>query len=90
MAKADRSVARICKPTGLNQGKGIFLVPDAAAFETELAKEPRGGVAGAAASAARLIQRYVPNPLLINGKKFGASTAPPTEGAGRRCVAVLC
>ncbi len=67
MAKADAAAAWICKPTGQNQGKGIFLVPDVAAFERELAAE-KGRVGPVAP---RLIQRYIPNPLLVNGKKFG-------------------
>jgi hypothetical protein len=69
VAHADPSVSWICKPTGMNQGKGIFLVPDASVFEAELAKEAKSARAGP--PVARLIQRYIPNPLLLNGKKFG-------------------
>ncbi|XP_070560557.1 protein polyglycylase TTLL10-like isoform X2 [Ptychodera flava] len=71
----------ICKPTGMNQGKGIYLVDDI----TELKKKylPADEQEHSAAPPTtqqkkksrlppmqRLIQRYVPNPLLLNGKKF--------------------
>ncbi|XP_071498782.1 uncharacterized protein [Diadema antillarum] len=68
----------ICKPNGMNQGKGIYLVRDitqlreryqardvAASSSKEMQRRIRGYTAGQ-----RLIQRYIPNPLLLNGKKF--------------------
>jgi hypothetical protein len=47
----------------------VWLAPDVSAFEAELAKEAKSARTGP--PVARLIQRYIPNPLLINGKKFG-------------------
>lgn len=68
----------ICKPTGMNQGKGIYLVnsreqlteklnmnggDDSSARRSQL-RPPQG----------RVIQRYVLNPLLLNGCKFDVRT----------------
>ncbi|XP_026223813.1 protein polyglycylase TTLL10 isoform X2 [Anabas testudineus] len=66
----------ICKPTGLNQGKGIFLLKnqeDIAAFRLKLQhmedrranrkmhhRQPQ----------ARIVQHYIQSPPLLNGKKF--------------------
>ncbi|XP_029291823.1 protein polyglycylase TTLL10 [Cottoperca gobio] len=66
----------ICKPTGLNQGKGIFLLKsqkDVAAFRLKLQhtedsqadrkthrRQPQ----------ARIVQHYIQSPLLLKGKKF--------------------
>ncbi|XP_026187794.1 protein polyglycylase TTLL10 isoform X2 [Mastacembelus armatus] len=66
----------ICKPTGLNQGKGIFLLKsqeDISAFKLKLQlmedcqakrkmhhRQPQ----------ARIVQHYIQSPLLLKGKKF--------------------
>ncbi|XP_059189028.1 protein polyglycylase TTLL10 [Centropristis striata] len=66
----------ICKPTGLNQGRGIFLLKsqeDVAAFKLKLQhtedsqadrkthhRQPQ----------ARVVQHYIQSPLLLKGKKF--------------------
>ncbi|XP_035513383.1 protein polyglycylase TTLL10 [Morone saxatilis] len=66
----------ICKPTGLNQGRGIFLMKsqeDVAALELKLQhiedsrasrkmhqRQPQ----------ARIVQHYIQSPLLLKGKKF--------------------
>ncbi|KAG8002861.1 Protein polyglycylase TTLL10 [Nibea albiflora] len=66
----------ICKPTGLNQGRGIFLLKsqeDVAAFRLRLQhmedsqasrkmhhRQPQ----------ARVVQHYIKSPLLLKGKKF--------------------
>ncbi|XP_022786949.1 uncharacterized protein LOC111327109 isoform X2 [Stylophora pistillata] len=68
----------ICKPTGMNQGKGIYLVNskeqlieklnmnggDNVSARRSLVRPPQG----------RVIQRYVMNPLLLNGCKFDIRT----------------
>lgn len=38
-AEHDPAATWICKPTGMNQGKGIYLVPDAKKFLKELKAE---------------------------------------------------
>uniref|UniRef100_A0A3Q3J0U8 Tubulin tyrosine ligase-like family, member 10 n=1 Tax=Monopterus albus TaxID=43700 RepID=A0A3Q3J0U8_MONAL len=66
----------ICKPTGLNQGRGIFLLKsqeDVANLRRELQH-----VEGSQATRktqhrqlqARIVQHYIQSPLLLNGKKF--------------------
>ncbi|XP_054904537.1 protein polyglycylase TTLL10 isoform X2 [Poeciliopsis prolifica] len=79
----------ICKPTGLNQGKGIFLLnnqQDVAEFRLKLQKMeelqadrkmPHRRIQ------AHIVQRYIQKPLLLNDRKFDvrsylliASTAP--------------
>ncbi|XP_035761591.1 protein polyglycylase TTLL10 isoform X3 [Neolamprologus brichardi] len=66
----------ICKPTGMNQGRGIFLLKskeDIAAFRLKLKhtedrrfnrkmhyRQPQ----------AYIVQHYIQNPLLLKGKKF--------------------
>nr|XP_046252153.1 protein polyglycylase TTLL10 isoform X2 [Scatophagus argus] len=66
----------ICKPTGLNQGRGIFLLKsqdDVVAFRLKLQhmedsqarrkmhhRQPQ----------ARIVQHYIQSPLLLKGKKF--------------------
>nr|XP_006823794.1 PREDICTED: centriolin-like [Saccoglossus kowalevskii] len=70
----------ICKPTGLNQGKGIYLVQDITELKKKYGDPEEDGPGNPpppaqqrrkrVAPMQRLIQRYVPNPLLLNGKKF--------------------
>eukprot|EP00731_Ephydatia_muelleri_P015289 Em0008g1009a len=51
----------ICKPTGLNQGKGIYLIRD---LKDLAAKEE------SAHAVQRVIQKYIKSPLLIDERKF--------------------
>ncbi|CAN0034879.1 unnamed protein product [Lampetra planeri] len=79
----------ICKPTGLNQGRGIFLLRsagDVAALRERLLLDADVGprTPRAHVPQARIVQRYVTNPLLLDGRKFDvrsymliASAAPP-------------
>lgn len=70
----------ICKPTGMNQGKGIYLISGKEQLmeklkinaesdgsrirRTQMTRHQHG----------RVIQRYVMNPLLLNGFKFDVRT----------------
>merc|ERR1719494_909548 len=56
----------ICKPSGRNQGKGIFLVTELSKLKSVLEKDDKK----MGKSMIRIIQRYIMNPLLINGYKF--------------------
>ncbi|XP_076022340.1 protein polyglycylase TTLL10 [Genypterus blacodes] len=66
----------ICKPSGLNQGRGIFLLKsqgDMDAFrlklqETEASRASR--VTHCRQPQAHIIQQYIQKPLLLKGKKF--------------------
>ncbi|XP_036388617.1 uncharacterized protein ttll10 [Megalops cyprinoides] len=74
--KGDRTEAWICKPTGLNQGRGIFLLrteEEISTFQTRLQ------ISEDSLSSrklpfrlpqARIVQRYLQNPLLLKGRKF--------------------
>ncbi|XP_041859149.1 protein polyglycylase TTLL10 isoform X2 [Melanotaenia boesemani] len=65
----------ICKPSALNQGRGIFLLTsleDVAAFRRKLqnmdsqaSRRPHQCQAQA-----HIVQHYIQNPLLLNGRKF--------------------
>ena len=67
---ADPKAQWICKPTGLNCGQGIFVVPNAQTFVKELKAEEKARSSGMRRKAARILQRYIPNPLLLKGRKF--------------------
>ncbi|CAF3955853.1 unnamed protein product, partial [Rotaria sp. Silwood1] len=62
----------ICKPNGLNQGKGIYLVRDIDELKEKfseidaLDKKKQISIK----PMKRIIQRYIMNPLLVQGKKF--------------------
>jgi len=64
----------ISKPTGMNQGKGIFLIRNQIDVEKMRQKLLESEVSERKFSMkspmARIIQRYVSNPLLLDGKKF--------------------
>uniref|UniRef100_A0A8D3BKV7 Tubulin tyrosine ligase-like family, member 10 n=1 Tax=Scophthalmus maximus TaxID=52904 RepID=A0A8D3BKV7_SCOMX len=65
----------ICKPTGLNQGRGIFLLKsqdDIDAFRLKLQhmEESQANKMHHCQPQARIVQHYIQNPLLLKGKKF--------------------
>ncbi|KAM3833837.1 uncharacterized protein ttll10 [Diretmus argenteus] len=81
----------ICKPTGLNQGRGIFLLKsreDVSSLRLKLQEEQEEGQASRRSGSrqpqdvqasrrsasrqpqARIVQRYIQNPLLLKGRKF--------------------
>lgn len=76
----------ICKPTGLNQGKGIFIIRSRDEInklleEREQKKEQMSRTTKPMMT--RIVQRYIMNPLLLTGRKFDiraymliASTVP--------------
>ncbi|XP_072282581.1 inactive polyglycylase TTLL10 isoform X2 [Pyxicephalus adspersus] len=79
----------ICKPTGLNQGRGIYLLKNQEQIDTlqsqiqTMVENSMSKKIPAKCPQARIVQRYIPNPLLLEGKKFDirsylliASTVP--------------
>ncbi|NXI40103.1 TTL10 polyglycylase, partial [Galbula dea] len=65
----------ICKPSCSNQGRGIFLLKDPAAVSSLQAKlqsteEQLLKKMWSRAPQARIVQRYIEQPLLLEGKKF--------------------
>uniref|UniRef100_UPI0037E7CA15 protein polyglycylase TTLL10 n=1 Tax=Semicossyphus pulcher TaxID=241346 RepID=UPI0037E7CA15 len=66
----------ICKPTGLNQGRGIFLLKsqeDVAAFRLKLQHAEDSQASRKThhrQPQARIVQHYIQRPLLLKGKKF--------------------
>uniref|UniRef100_H2ZJA2 Tubulin--tyrosine ligase-like protein 9 n=1 Tax=Ciona savignyi TaxID=51511 RepID=H2ZJA2_CIOSA len=67
----------ISKPTGMNQGKGIYLIRNMADIAkiqdriVELEDEALNSRKLPFRSPmARIVQRYIPNPLLLDGRKF--------------------
>ncbi|XP_054031667.1 inactive polyglycylase TTLL10 [Dryobates pubescens] len=66
----------ICKPSCSNQGKGIFLLKGPAALDSLQAKlhsteeQPPKKKVLCKAPPARIVQRYIHQPLLLEGKKF--------------------
>eukprot|EP00116_Pleurobrachia_bachei_P002337 sb/3462599/ len=56
----------ICKPSNANQGKGIFILngkSDLLAYIDKRSQNHR-------LRSSRIVQRYIDNPLLVNGRKF--------------------
>uniref|UniRef100_A0A8C2HSC4 Inactive polyglycylase TTLL10 n=1 Tax=Cyprinus carpio TaxID=7962 RepID=A0A8C2HSC4_CYPCA len=85
----DKSSMWICKPTGLNQGRGIFLLrtpEDITAFRERLQntiEQQYNRKSLFNLPQARIVQQYIQNPLLLKGRKFDvrsyfliASTSP--------------
>ncbi|XP_027421064.1 inactive polyglycylase TTLL10 isoform X1 [Bos indicus x Bos taurus] len=72
----DETQMWICKPTASNQGKGIFLLRNQEEVTTLQAKtqsiedDPIYRKMPFRAPQARVVQRYIKNPLLLDGKKF--------------------
>ncbi|XP_067302332.1 protein polyglycylase TTLL10 [Pseudorasbora parva] len=72
----DKSSMWICKPTGLNQGRGIFLLrmpEDSTAFRERLQnsiEKQSNRKSPFNMPQALVVQRYIQNPLLIKGRKF--------------------
>ncbi|KAL1777315.1 inactive polyglycylase TTLL10 [Sigmodon hispidus] len=72
----DETQVWICKPTASNQGKGIFLIrsqEEVAALQAKtqsIEDDPIYRKMPFRAPQARVVQRYVQNPLLLDGKKF--------------------
>ncbi|XP_076472370.1 protein polyglycylase TTLL10-like isoform X2 [Babylonia areolata] len=63
----------ICKPIGLNQGKGIFLLRTREEIDQILAEREAKKESYRLATrppTMRLVQRYITNPLLLEGRKF--------------------
>ncbi|XP_072831783.1 inactive polyglycylase TTLL10 isoform X2 [Vicugna pacos] len=72
----DETQMWICKPTASNQGKGIFLVrnrEEVAALQAKtqsIEDAPTYHKMPPRVPQARVVQRYIKNPLLLDGKKF--------------------
>ncbi|KAK7469563.1 hypothetical protein BaRGS_00036411, partial [Batillaria attramentaria] len=76
----------ICKPVGMNQGKGIFLLRSREEIENLLAERDARRETNKHSTRppmTRIVQRYITNPLLLDGRKFDiraymliASTVP--------------
>ncbi|KAM6216866.1 inactive polyglycylase TTLL10 [Rhynchocyon petersi] len=72
----DETQTWICKPTASNQGKGIFLLrnqEEVAALQSKTQKteeDPIYRKMSFRGPQARIVQRYIENPLLLDGKKF--------------------
>ncbi|XP_064135983.1 LOW QUALITY PROTEIN: inactive polyglycylase TTLL10 [Loxodonta africana] len=72
----DETQTWICKPTASNQGKGIFLLrnqEEVAALQAKtqsIEDDPVYRKMPFRAPQARVVQRYIRNPLLLDGKKF--------------------
>ncbi|XP_073678785.1 protein polyglycylase TTLL10 [Garra rufa] len=72
----DKSSMWICKPTGLNQGRGIFLLrspEDITAFRERLQntmEQQSNRKSPFNLPQARIVQQYIQKPLLLKGRKF--------------------
>ncbi|XP_073937729.1 inactive polyglycylase TTLL10 isoform X3 [Castor canadensis] len=72
----DETQIWICKPTASNQGKGIFLIrtqEEAATLQAKtqsIEDDPLYRKTPFRVPQARVVQRYIQNPLLLEGKKF--------------------
>uniref|UniRef100_H0XQC6 Tubulin tyrosine ligase like 10 n=1 Tax=Otolemur garnettii TaxID=30611 RepID=H0XQC6_OTOGA len=72
----DETQIWICKPTASNQGKGIFLLrnqEEVAALQAKtqsMEDDPIYRKMPFRTPQARVVQRYIQNPLLLGGKKF--------------------
>lgn len=76
----------ICKPVGMNQGKGIFILRSREEIDNLLAERDAKRETSKHSTRPpmmRIVQRYIPNPLLLEGRKFDiraymliASTVP--------------
>lgn len=59
----------ICKPTGANQGKGIFLVRELQQLLDRLESDQKQ-CKPTTRPTPRIVQKYISNPLLLDGRKF--------------------
>ncbi|XP_031421395.1 protein polyglycylase TTLL10 [Clupea harengus] len=88
-AQQESNNVWICKPTNLNQGRGIFLLrspEEISALRARLqssADNQSGSKYSFRVPQARIVQKYVQSPLLLKGRKFDvrsylliASTSP--------------
>ncbi|KAM7139428.1 inactive polyglycylase TTLL10 isoform 1-T3 [Macrochelys suwanniensis] len=93
----------ICKPTCSNQGRGIFLLKNQAGVDSLQAKlqsieeDPLYRKVPYKAPQARIVQRYIQKPLLLEGKKFDvrsylliACTVPYVLFFGHGYVRLTC
>lgn len=88
----------ICKPTGLNQGKGIYLIRSREEIDRMLTeREEKHSSRRTKPPMSRIVQRYITKPLLVEGRKFDircymliASTVPYLVLYHRGYVRVTC